>query len=175
MPTLKGGVRTFTITRFSLLEQNLEEMDSDDWGSDSDSDSDSDDSEDEADMPKGRAKWLKRTDDTADKKKKKEIKRANKTEEGKKGVKDRVRWIPCPVVRRGRSDHKSSLDIDAPHRGFDPDASPGDTLARIWRGHESSEGHPCGMRLVTSIEFVYPEAKRGIITYRFKAHHAEAA
>lgn len=64
--------------------QNLEDMDSDDWSSDSDSDSDSDGSEDESDMLKGRAKWLKKTDDTSDIKKRKDEKRAAKVEDGKK-------------------------------------------------------------------------------------------
>lgn len=59
-------------------------MDSDDWSSDSDSDSDSDGSDDESDMLKGRAKWLKKTDDTSDIKKRKDEKRAAKVEDGKK-------------------------------------------------------------------------------------------
>lgn len=75
--------------------QNLEDMDSDDWGSDSESDSDSEGSEDEADMLKGRAKWLKKTDDTSDKKKRKDEKRAAKIDEGKKGRKEKVCWGAC--------------------------------------------------------------------------------
>lgn len=59
-------------------------MDSDEWSSDSDSDSDSSGSEDEGDMLKGRAKWLKKTDDTSDIKKRKDEKRAAKVEDGKK-------------------------------------------------------------------------------------------
>ncbi|CAM9880819.1 unnamed protein product, partial [Scytosiphon promiscuus] len=46
--------------------------------------SDCDGSEDESDMLKGRAKWLKKTDDTADVKKRKDEKRAAKVEDGKK-------------------------------------------------------------------------------------------
>lgn len=65
-------------------------MDSDDWGSDSDSDSSSDDSGDDSNMLKGRAKWLKKTDDTADVKKRKDAKRAAKVEEGKKDRKEKV-------------------------------------------------------------------------------------
>lgn len=65
-------------------------MDSDDWGSDSDSDSSSDDSGDDGNMLKGRAKWLKKTDDTADVKKRKDAKRAAKMEEGKKDRKEKV-------------------------------------------------------------------------------------
>lgn len=73
--------------------QNLEELDSDEWSSDSDSDSDSEGSEDEGDMLKGRAKWLKKTDDTSDIKKRKDEKRAAKIEDGKKR-KDKVRaWV----------------------------------------------------------------------------------
>ena len=75
--------------RILLWCQNLEDMDSDDWGS-SDSDSESDDSDDGGDMLKGRAKWLKKTDDTADLKKRKDEKRAAKAEEGKKGRKEKV-------------------------------------------------------------------------------------
>lgn len=71
-------------------------MDSDDWSSDSDSDSDSDGSDDDGDMLKGRAKWLKKTDDTSDIKKRKDEKRAAKVEDGKK-KKDKVR-------RQGRED-----------------------------------------------------------------------
>lgn len=59
-------------------------MDSDDWSSDSDSESDSDGSDDDGDMLKGRAKWLKKTDDTLDTKKRKDEKRAAKVEDGKK-------------------------------------------------------------------------------------------
>ena len=66
-------------------------MDSDDWGSDSDSDSSSDDSEEDGNMLKGRAKWLKKTDEGADVKKRKDEKRAAKVEEGKKGRKEKVR------------------------------------------------------------------------------------
>lgn len=78
-------------------------MDSDDWGSDSDSDSESDDSDDGGDMLKGRAKWLKKTDDTDDKKKRKDEKRAAKAEEGKKGRKEKAskasiyHSLSCPV------------------------------------------------------------------------------
>lgn len=75
---------------WTVFVKNLEDMDSDDWGSDSDSDSSSDDSGDDGNMLKGRAKWLKKTDDTADVKKRKDAKRAAKLEEGKKDRKEKV-------------------------------------------------------------------------------------
>lgn len=65
-------------------------MDSDDWSSDSDLDSDSDGSEDESDMLKGRAKWLKKTDDVSDNKKRKDEKRAAKAAEDGKKRKEKV-------------------------------------------------------------------------------------
>lgn len=80
----------FIKTPPDFCPQNLEDMDSDDWASDSESDSDSDLSEDEGDMLKGRAKWLKKTDDVSDTKKRKDEKRAAKAEEGKKGRKEKV-------------------------------------------------------------------------------------
>lgn len=95
--------RAPTCGPLSLPDQNLEDMDSDDWGSDSDSDSESDDSDDGGDMLKGRAKWVKKTDDTDDKKKRKDEKRAAKAEEGKKGRKEKASSRSLSVVSSYRS------------------------------------------------------------------------
>ncbi|CAN0117315.1 unnamed protein product, partial [Ectocarpus sp. 4 AP-2014] len=107
--TAGGGTRGVGEAKASKpvkTQKNLEDMDSDDWSSDSDSDSDSDASDDDGDMLKGRAKWLKKTDDTSDIKKRKDEKRAAKVEDGKR-KKDKA------VVTAGKEKGAAlKLDLD---------------------------------------------------------------